>query len=60
MAQTGFPGNRVVILGGNQSDKVTLTKKSVSDLLSITRPPGKRPETYDATGVAVSTGGSTS
>jgi uncharacterized protein (TIGR02594 family) len=60
VAQTGFPGNRVVILGGNQSDKVTLTKKSVSDLLSITRPPGKRPETYDATGVAVSTGGSTS
>lgn len=60
VAQVGFPGNRVVILGGNQSDSVTLTKKSVNDLLSITRPPGKRPETYDTKGVAVSTGGKTS
>lgn len=60
VAQPGFPGNRVVILGGNQSDSVTLTKKSVNDLLSITRPPGKKPETYDPKGVAVSTGEKTS
>lgn len=60
VAATGLSGNRITVIGGNQSDSVTIIRKPVSELLSVTRPPNKKPETFDASGKTVSKSGSTS
>lgn len=59
VAANGMPGNRIMLLGGNQSDKVSLVPYKTEKLLSVVRPPGKKPETFDPKSINSSQEGST-
>lgn len=59
VAANGMPGNRIVLIGGNQSDQVSKVNYNTSKLLSVVRPPGKKPETFDPSSIKTAREGST-
>jgi hypothetical protein len=59
VAQPGMPGNRIILVGGNQSNKVSKIPYKTNTLLSVVRAPGMRPETFDPNSITTSKEGST-
>ncbi len=52
-------GNRIELLGGNQSNKVSKALYTTGKLLSIVRAPGMKPETFDPSSIKTAKAGST-
>jgi uncharacterized protein (TIGR02594 family) len=59
VCEVPLSGNRVVLLGGNQSNRVSKTTYKKSQLYSVVRAPGMRPETFDPSSIKTEKEGST-